>query len=198
MLREVLCKDVAGLGFRTTSASGGAQNLGQFCALGCSPNLISIRGFGAAGPQRLGAPSLPSGCGHPTASGRMKARSFCPKFSRSHWSKQGLQTRSTWAYLGEGFSAPPSPSRIWGFRRASATGEPITLEGGRPLLAGGLAPTVRLGEAYLGFHMGLSDWGAQNLNRFQPLLEAGRPLLAEGAGSDCPTRRSRFGVSEGP
>ena len=39
ILGEVLCKDVAGLGFRKTSASGGAQNLGQFCALGCSPIL---------------------------------------------------------------------------------------------------------------------------------------------------------------
>ena len=57
------------------------------------------------------------------------------------------------------------------------------LEGGRPLLAGGLAPTVRLGEADLGFQKGLSDWGAQNLDRFQPLLEGGRPLLAGGSGS---------------
>ena len=39
MLGEVLCRDVAGLGFRKISASGGAQNLGQFCALGCSPGL---------------------------------------------------------------------------------------------------------------------------------------------------------------
>ena len=27
----------------------------------------------------------------------------------------------------------------------------------------------------LGFQKGLSDWGAQNLDRFQPLLEGGRP-----------------------
>ena len=47
----------------------------------------------------------------------------------------------------------------------------------------GLAPTVRLGEADLGFQKGLSDWGAQNLDRFQPLLEGGRPLLAGGSGS---------------
>ena len=72
------------------------------------------------------------------------------------------------------------------------------LEGGRPLLAGGLAPTVRLGKADLGFQKGLSDWGVQNLDRFQPLLEGGRPVLAGGSGSDCSARRSRFGVSEGP
>ena len=43
MLGEVLCKDVAeGWFFRKTSASGGAQKLGQFCALGCSPNLVSL------------------------------------------------------------------------------------------------------------------------------------------------------------
>ena len=57
------------------------------------------------------------------------------------------------------------------------------LEGGRPLLAGGLALTVRRGEADLGFQKGLSDWGAQNLDRFQPLLEGGRALLAGGSGS---------------
>ena len=48
-------------------------------------------------------------------------------------------------------------------------------------MAGGLAPTVRPGEADLGFQKGLSDWGAQNLDRFQPILEAGRPLLAGGS-----------------
>ena len=47
MLGEVLCKDVGGLGFSKTSASGGAQNLGQFCALGWSPNLL-----GASNGQR--------------------------------------------------------------------------------------------------------------------------------------------------
>ena len=31
-----------------------------------------------------------------------------------------------------------------------------------------------------GFQKGLSDWGAQNLDRFQPLLEGGRPLPAGG------------------
>ena len=45
---------------------------------------------------------------------------------------------------------------------------------------GGLAPTVRLGEADLGFQKGLSDWGAQNLDRLRPLQEGGRPLLARG------------------
>ena len=38
----------------------------------------------------------------------------------------------------------------------------------------------------LGFQKGLSDWGAQNLDRFQPLLEGGRPLSGTGSGSDCP------------
>ena len=37
---------------------------------------------------------------------------------------------------------------------------------------------MRPGEADLGFQKGLSDWGAQNLDRFQPILEGGRPLLA--------------------
>ena len=46
---------------------------------------------------------------------------------------------------------------------------------------GGLAPTVRPGEPDLGFQKGLSDWGAQNLDRFQPILEGGRPLLAGGS-----------------
>ena len=75
----------------------------------------------------------------------------------------------------------------------------------------------------LGFQKGLSDSGAQNLDRFQPLLEGGRPVLAgglaltvrrgeadlgfqkgvghswqEGLAPDCLARRSRFGVSEGP
>ena len=43
--------------------------------------------------------------------------------------------------------------------------------------------TVRLGEADLGFQKGLSDWGAQNLDRFRPLPEGGWPLLAGGSGS---------------
>ena len=35
----------------------------------------------------------------------------------------------------------------------------------------------------LGLQKGLSDWWAQNLDRFRPLLEGGRPLLAGGSGS---------------
>ena len=77
---------------------------------------------------------------------------------------------------------------IWGFRRASATGGPRTLTGSSHFWKGvghswqgGLAPTVRPGEADLGFQKGLSDWGAQNLERFQPILEEGRPLPAGGS-----------------
>ena len=42
----------------------------------------------------------------------------------------------------------------------------------------------------LGFQKGLSDWGAQNLDRFQPLLERGSATLwQQGLAPDCLARR---------
>ena len=45
---------------------------------------------------------------------------------------------------------------------------------------GGLAPDCLARRSRFGFQKSLSDWVAQNLDRFRRLLEGGRPLLAGG------------------
>ena len=103
------------------------------------------------------------------------------------------------AMKARGFRQPPRPfystfcrSRRPLSRRPQRLGAwPRTLTEFRPHLAGGQPFTGRAvwsgsAKQIWGFREGLSDWKAQSLDRFQPLLKGGRPLLAGGSGSDCP------------
>ena len=83
ILGEVLYKDVAGLGFRKISASGGAQNLGQFCALGCSPTLPRPLSTGEPANDTSGFPDGPHQRGPCSAGeGRFCTNTQKPRKSR--------------------------------------------------------------------------------------------------------------------
>ena len=115
------------------------------------------------------------------------------------------------AISGEGCPGPGLPVAsilssgwIWGFRRASATGGPRTLTGSSHSWKGvghswqgGLAPTVRLGEADLGFQKGLSDRGGLQNPDDQvpenPAMGLDGHSWQGGLAPDCPARRSIWG-----